>query len=240
MEEHLKNLFTTLRETMNKLSEYPSQLNDWMLSNHNYIKTDSPNLLKYLPSEYTKEIVKAEKEKEFQEKKDNKFVVTVKTEAGEEEVVAEKIQTDEKTNEFFKRAEAIKPKMDGFQSPTEKNTHLKNLVQQIKKSGSTSIDESGNMSSIPAEMMENADPEAVAEFMSVMNGGEMISSSLPGSDDDEIPAAVLNMANRASGKSGANNADLLKLQRMQDRVQSSRHDFETGANRGKGGFSRSG
>lgn len=238
MEEHLKNLFTTLRETMEKLQEYPNQLNDWMLSNHNYIKTDSSELPKYLPSEYVKEIVKAEEEKDFQERKSNKFVVTVKTDAGEEEVIAEKIQSDEKTNEFFKRAEAIKPNLDGFQSTAQKNAHLKNIVQQIKRSGSPSLNEAGEVSSISPEMMENADPEAVAEFMAVMEGGEPISSSLSDSSDDEIPSVVLNMANKAAGKGGgASNAnDLLKLQKLQDRVGESRRNFESG---GKGSFSRS-
>lgn len=237
MEEHLKNLFTTLRETMDKLQEYPSQLNDWMLSNHNYIKTDSELLPNFLPKEYVKEIVKAEEEKDFQERKNNKFTVTVKTDAGEEEVVAEKIQTDEKTNEFFKRAEAIKPNLDGFQSATEKNEHLKKMVQQIKRSGSTSIDEEGGISSISPEMMENADPEAVAEYMSVMSGNESIASSLPDSGDEEIPSVVLSMANRAAAKGGnANSADLMKLQKMHDKVAESRRNFESG---GKGGFSRS-
>ena len=39
MQEHLKNLLTSLRETMEKLQEYPNEVDDWMLSNFNFIKT---------------------------------------------------------------------------------------------------------------------------------------------------------------------------------------------------------
>jgi hypothetical protein len=59
------------------------------------------------------------------------------------------------------------------------------------------------------------------------------------SDDDEIPAAALNMAKMANPKGGSNSADLFKLQQLQNRVANSRKNFETGANRGSGGFSRS-
>lgn len=233
MEEHLKQLFAALRETMDRLQAYPNQLNDWMLSNHNYIKTDSPLLGDYLPDHHKKEVVK-----DVPKEEDKRFVVTVKTESGEQEVIAEKIQDDSKTNEFFKRADIIKPNVDGFQSTSERNSHLKKMVQQIKRSGSTAIDEKGEVSSISPEMIENADPEAIAEYTSLMSDDNLVSSSLPSSDidGDEIPSVVLNMANQAT-KSGANGTkDLLKLQQMHDRVSESRRNFESGA---KGGFSRS-
>src|SRR5579885_95705 len=84
MEEHLKNLLTSLGETMEKLQAYPQQLDDWLLSNYNYIKTDSPNLKMYLPKETVKELRKELDEAEFQEKK--RSVVKVKNAVtGEEE-----------------------------------------------------------------------------------------------------------------------------------------------------------
>ena len=97
--------------------------------------------------------------------------------------------------------------------------------------------------SLPAEMLEHADPEAVAEFQSMMSGGE-ISSSIDSGGDDDVPSHIL-AANQAlaarKGKGGSSNAaDLLKLQQMQERVKNSREAFETGENRGSkgGGFSR--
>lgn len=239
MEEHLKNLFTSLRDTMSKLSEHPDQLNDWMLSNYNYIKTDSKDLHLYSPKGSNVRHLQDNPNVEILPNSDNKYVVTVKTDKGEENIIAEKIQTDEKTNEFFKRAEAVKPNIDGFKTAAAKNDHLRKIVQQIKKSGTSSINEDGDTSSIPNDMIENADPEAVAEFISVMDEGNMISSALASPDGDDIPASVLNMASKAGKGGHSNAADLLKLQQMQSKSLSSRRDFENGSNRGKNGFSRS-
>jgi Zn-finger nucleic acid-binding protein len=256
MDGALKTLFGTLRETMEQLQPYQTQLDDWMLSNHNYIKTDSPNLVDYLPADILKDLKKAKDDQDFLDRK--KFTVKVKTENGVEEVQAQSLQSEDKTSAFFKRAEVIRTPSSGapsspnsskvFSSPTEKTQHLKEMANQIKKAGSAGLTMAGGSITIPAEMLEQADPEAVAEFQSMISGGE-VASSLPDSgDDDMIPAHIL-AANQqiAAAKSGhggsggvANAADLLKLQQMQDRVQKSKSDFESGANRGKGGFSRSG
>jgi hypothetical protein len=244
MEEHLKNLLSSLADVMNKLQAYPDQLNDWMLSNFNYIKTDSSKLIEFLPKEQIKEqmkdLKKIEQDKDFQERKDRAFTVKVKTDSGEQEVKAEKIQDEEKTNEFFKRAEAVKPNIDGFRSTAEKTEHLKRLALQIKQAGSTAItSDSGENSYITPEMIEEADPDAVAEMESLFSSNE-VSSSLgeSSSGEEEIPSVVLNMANRAKGKHGSNPADLFKLQQLQNRLQESRRNFESGTNRGKGSFSR--
>ncbi len=223
MEEHLKNLLTSLREVMEKLIDYPDQINDWMLSNFNFIKTDSPN---------------------------KKYTVKVKTEVGEEEVVAEKVQSEDATSDFFKRAE-VKLTIDkentkspsgpnSFRSVSEKTQYLKDMAQQIKKEGASGIvNETGLATMISPDMLEKADPEAVVEYQNLMTGGE-VSSALPDSDDDEIPSVVMAMANKAKGKGGdVSAADLTKLREMQNRVKNSRANFESGDNRsGKNGFSR--
>ena len=248
MEEVLKNLFADLRDIMIQISQYPVELNDWMLSNYNFIKTDSPDLINHLPTDQLDEFMKSKHK--YKSKSDDgdskKFTVKIQTEHGEEEVMAEKTQSEEKTNDFFKRAEAVKPNIDGFKSAADKTQRLKSIAQQIKKAGSPAltVNESGMM--ISPEMMEQADPEAVAEMQSLLaDGGGNIASSLSSSDEvDDVPAVVLAMANKAQGKnSGSSNAaDLMKLQQMQDRVANSRKAFESGENRsGKGGgFSRSG
>lgn len=251
MEEHLKNCLTSLAEAMDDMQKYPEQLNDWMRSN-NYVRTDSPDLIQYLPKEALKELKKVQDDKDFQEKK--KFTVKVQTENGVEEIQAEKIQSEERTSEFFKRAEVTKasnphvPKgseiSQSFSSPGEKTAHYKEMAKQIKKAGSTGITLGGASMMLPAEMLENADPEAVAEFQSMISGGE-VSSSLDSSanDGDDVPMHILAAnqalaAKRGSG-GGTNAADLLKLQQMQERVNNSKANFESGINRGKGGFSRS-
>src|SRR5208282_6533600 len=96
MEEHLKNLFSSLGQTMDQLQQYPDQLNDWMLSNHNYIKTDSPNLKGYLPIDTIKEMRREIDDAEFQEKKST--TVKIKLPDGtEQDVIVEKRQSDAKT-----------------------------------------------------------------------------------------------------------------------------------------------
>jgi hypothetical protein len=237
MEEHLKNLFTSLRKTMESLLEYPQQLNDWMLSNHNYIKTDAENLIEFVPKELLKDWKKEQEEEDFLERKNKKFMVKVTTESGEEEVVAEKIQSEEKTNDFFKRAEAVKPNIDGYKSPAEKTEHLKKMAQQIKRAGASALtSETGAGSFISPEMMESADPEAVAEFQSLISGGEVASALPDNGGDDDIPSVVLAMANKAKGgNNDSSGADLDKLRRLQDRVSASRNNFASGA---KGSFSR--
>src|SRR6185436_12414878 len=131
MEEHLKNLFSSLRQTMESLSGYPDQLNDWMLSNHNYIKTDSPNIHLYMPKGFAEDIRKHINDQIMEEKantlkskpptESQKSIIKMDNGHGQEqEVLVEKVQSEEKTNEFFKRAEAVKPNIDGFKSTSEK------------------------------------------------------------------------------------------------------------------------
>jgi wobble nucleotide-excising tRNase len=230
MAEELKQLFSSLSETMSELQHYSSHLEDWMLSNYGFIKTDSLDLINYVPKEQLKSNVKRVPDES------TKFTVKVKTDRGEEEIVAEKIQSDECTNSFFARAEAVKPNLDGFKSVAEKTQRLKAMAHEIKKAGSLKSSDGGYVSS---EMLEQADPEAVAEMQSLMSEDNMISSSLDNSDDDdEIPDFVLNMANNGAnnGPGGSNQKDLLKLQQMQQKIANSRKKF----NNGGGGFSRAG
>lgn len=242
MEEHLKNLFVSLAETMGALQTYPDQLNDWLLSNHNYIKTDSPQLKMYLPKDVLKEMRKDFDDAEFQEKK--KSIVKVKTQDGEEDVLVEKVQSEAKTESFFDRAEAIshteRNKKDGHKSIAAKTQHLKEVTQKIKEERAAGIiDEAGLASMIGSE---KADPDTVAELQSMMATGDIIASGLPETsdgDDDDIPSAVLSMASRAAAKKGhgggPNEADLQSLHEMQHKVKNAQKRLASG----KGGFSRS-
>lgn len=234
LEEHLKNLLTSLRETMDSLLSYPEQLDDWMLSNHSYIKTDSPKIGEYMPAEMLKELKVLDHDKSFQDRKNSqKSIIKVQTEAGEEDVLVEKIQSEETTNDFFKRAEVIKKNSDV--SPNEKTQHLKKVAQQIRRAGSQGLtDSEGGSMMISPEMLEGADQDAVSEYESMMAGGEII-SSLPDTDDDDIPSVVLQMAQKNKGGSNSNAGDLLKLQQLQDKVAASRRNFANGS---KGSFSR--
>lgn len=260
MEEHLKNLFSTLRETMDALQSYPAQLNDWMLSNHNYVKTDSPDIGQYMPKGMLQEIKKMEEEKAFQAKKESqgkKEIIKIKNADGEEEeVVVQKIQSEDRTNEFFKRAEVLKtphadkPKTPNatpvFNSLAEKTAHHKSMVQQIKKEGSKGlVSEGGGSMMLPASMIADADPEAIAEFQQMISGGE-VSSSLEDSwdGDDDLPGGdgilAANRAVAAAKQGGSsdgtyNAKDAAHLARLQEKVSESRKNMKGGG----GSFSRS-
>ena len=227
MDVQLKNLLSSLSDLMIKMQEYPESLNDWMLSNYNYIKTDSVDLVKYLPKDLLPENKPTKSVPEVESKK---YLVKVKTESGEEDIEAEKIQSEERTNEFFKRAEAIKPNLDGFSNLAEKTQHLKKMALQIKRAGHLEDDSMSEDIEVDSEM--------VSEMGDLFSDGHVKSSLDTSIDTDEIPSVVLNMANRSKGHNSKNSADLMKLQKMQDRLQESRRNFESGGNRGKGGFSR--
>jgi hypothetical protein len=252
MEEHLKNCLTGLSAAMKDMMKYPEQLNDWLLSNHNYIKTDSPNLKNYIPKETIKELRKEIDDEEFQEKKQILTKIKVPDGIGgftEEEVLVEKVQSAAKTNSFHERAQGNLNKKEkrvkevvptGPKSIVEKTQYLKEMAEQIRNEGTAGIiNETGLASMISPEMIDNADPEDVANFESMIDSGDIVSSGLPASsdgDDDEIPSSVLAMASRAKKGSGggANEADMQSLRDMQNKVKNAHKKLESG----KGGFSR--
>ena len=238
IDEQLKILLYNMQELMDKLVEYPDQFNDWMLSNFNFIKIDSPNLINFVPEELIRSKPKKEEGK--------KYTVKVKTDNGEEEVLVEKTQSENKTNEFFKRAEAFKPNIDGFNSTIEKTKYLKNMAQQIKKAGTTNVitvsDVEDMEDNMEKDMGEDLNQETI-DMQNSLSDNSVVSSlyNKNQNDEDEIPNVVLAMANKSKEQGSSNNAnDLVKLQQMYDRVNNSRKNFESGESVGKGGFSRSG
>jgi hypothetical protein len=246
MEEHLKNCLVGLAAAMKDMQKYPEQLDDWLLSNHNYIKTDSPNLKQYLPKEIFKEM---KREVEVQENGEPK-ISTIKIKlpgGGTQDVQVEKTQSEAKTNSFFERAEVLKgsgktsgkaakdpDEPEGPKSVVEKTQNLRAVAQQIRREVSNGAASENSL----AAMMESADPEAVAEFQAVISSGDIINSGLSEAstgDDDEIHPAALAMARLAQPNSaGANHKDMQSLQEMQSKVQNAQKRLTSG----KGSFSR--
>jgi len=258
MEEHLKNLLSTLRETMSSLEQYTEQVDDWLLSNYNYIKTDSSNLINYVPQDLLRQVKREDEVQDFIRRKEaqgKKEIIKVKTDTGEEDVIVEKIQSEEETNEFFKRAEVIpkhaRPQSPNgppvFQSPTEKTEYLKKMAQQIKRAGSQGLSMAGGAAStmgISAEMLESADPEAVAELEHIIAGGDIASSVDSDMDDEDMPGGDMILQANLAAKSKQGNAtdggynakDAEALRKMQAKFKQSRKNIASGA---KGSFSRS-
>lgn len=260
MEELLKSLFSSLQETMEKLQAYPDQLNDWLLSNYSYIKTDDITLKNYVSKDDLKEMKRELDGEEFERKRS---IIKVKTERGEEEVVTEKIQSDSKTAEFFARAELIKtPARDGdmdtgdgddvevqpikaakpktFKSAAERTEYLKKLKKKIESEGSPAIiDENGLAAMIQPSSLETADPSEVVAYQSMIGGSDIINSALPNSglDDEDtmtnrVLSANLAAAARKDPKAQSGGYNAKDAQALQNLVDKSK-----GTNMG-GGFSR--
>lgn len=255
LQQHLKDCLSTLSSAMEEMSKYPDQLNDWLLSNYKYIKTDSPDLKFFISKDTVKELRREIDEEEYHEKK--MTTIKIKNALGEEEeieVESKKVQSDDRTKGFFDRAEVLKGsgktsgrsprgvgEPDAPKSVAEKTRHLAGLVQEIKtKSSQGIIDENGMASMISPEDLGNSDPATVSELESIIDAGSNAVLSGLGStssgDDDEIPSVVMNMASRAANKqsSNYNEKDMQTLREMQ-------HKAATGSSRmesGKGKFSR--
>ena len=254
MEEHLKNCLTGLAAAMKDMQKYPEQLDDWLLSNHNYIKTSSPNLVNYLSKEAAKEVFnlieQSIRPQQPSTKEPKVSTMQIKLPGGgTQEILVEKTQSEEQTNSFFDRAEVLKgagktsgkaPKSPDEPEPpksvAEKTQNLRAVAQQIRREVSIGASSENSL----AAMMEAADPDAVAEFQAVISSGDIIASGLPspstGEDDDEIHPAALAMARMATNKNseGANEKDLKTLHEMQNKVQNAQKRLSSG----KGGFSR--
>ena len=278
MEELLKTLLVSLGETMQKMQQYPDQLDDWLFSNYDYIKTNSSDLINFVPKDQLKELKKDVDNDDFLERK--KKIIKVKVEnCKEEEVVTEQVQSKSRTAGFFERAEVTKrrdnedddardtdssiesdeeqgiqlnpiqsiKKPRAFKSAADKTRHLKELKKKIEDEGAqVAIGETGLVSTIDPESLENADPEMVAAFSSSLGDGDIITSALPTSsldDEDAMTDQILSI-NQSLGvknksKDGSyNEQDMRSLREMHQRVAKSKHAFEHGDNRGKGGFSR--
>jgi hypothetical protein len=264
MEEHLKNCIASLATAMEEMLKYPEQLEDWLLSNHNYIKTDSHNLLNYISKEDVKKVYslvdKATRPADPSPEEPKVTIQKLKVPDGKggftiEEIIVEKTQSEAQTNSFFDRAEVLKgagkssgkaPKAadepEAPKSVVEKTANLKKLAQQIRTEVSQGVTgESGLAVMMRPDMIDNADPDAVAEFQAAITSGDIIASGLPpvSDGDDEIPSAVLKMASRATAKGsntggGANEKDMQTLQEMQAKVRGAQNRLASG----KGGFSR--
>lgn len=247
MPDNLKELLASLKETMQALQEYPQELNDWMLSNYSYIKTDSPDLVNYLPDETIKSLKSSQRDKEVQERKKSTTTIKVKNENGEieeQEVEVEKIQSDDKATEFFKRAQSLIGKKIGskpaannaspasFGSAAEKTAHIKAMAERIKKEGSELLLPDADEEVFSPDTTERADPDTVAQLQMAIGGGEYIPAGPDDglgdvSSDIRVPSHIASaMQSLAAKKNGggqnSGEKDLAKIQERMNNPNASR------------------
>jgi hypothetical protein len=235
MNDRLKELLACLKETMQELTQYPQELNDWMLSNHSYIKTDSPNLVNYLPEETLNELKQAKEDKELQERR--KFKVKVKGKDGKvEEVDAEKIQSEEKTNEFFERAGVISGpskssgSSSGVSPAAEKTANLKKMAAQIKMEGAGSL-------IMTKEEFENFNSNEPNEYSSLISGGNDVNhiDQDGAMDDIKVPGFIINANQAAASKLGGG---MSRSSKEADDLKSLQAQVSKSKELGAGGFGR--
>ena len=215
MEQELKDLFSLLAETMDQFSQYPNQLNDWMLSNHSFIKTDSPSFTKYIPQEYIEDIIKERNliAPKASKRPDSSFI-KIKTEDGIKEIEVKHLQSDEEAISFQKRAGAIGSNFEKFDSVAEKTRHIKALAEKIKKDGMTTTSAKENIDNI----MQGSDSMGI-DYNELMNESEELQQA-PVQDEfdqgEDIPAIVRQMASKASNNSNVGQKSTLDIMREQE------------------------
>ena len=239
VDEVLKTLLNTLRETMEGLKDFQKEVDDYLFANHNYIKTDAENLYTFVPKEILKDVLKDD-DVEFQKRKNKRFKTKIDAGNGEEEITVEQIQSDEKTSEFAKRAEAVKPNIEGFSSVAEKTQHLKAMAQKIRREGN-STSKPGIITADMIQDMETNEDEVDVELLQsqIMNSGNMIDEELSPFEEslpfnEDLPRSPFaNMTKQ--GKSQQQQNDIDKLRNLQARSGNAARER---ALSGQGSFSR--
>lgn len=207
MDEYLKNLLISLSDTINKLSDYEEQLNDFMLSNFQFIKTTSKHLADYLTPEQLSE----------QELKFKSNVKKVKNHSDLKEVNEEK-QENNITSEIFKRADLLKDDSGKrkFNSIAEKMAYIKSIAEKEKKKKGG--DETASMADINISKLLQEDFSEFAENPENLYDDE--EDDLTVEDNmDKIPSAVLRASAKAKN-SDSLNRDLETLKRLKNHAES--------------------
>jgi hypothetical protein len=252
MADQLKSLLSTLSDTLKQLQEYPEQLNDWLLSNYSYIKTDSPDLPRYLPAEAIKTLNKQINDRECQEKKTK--VVQLKIDGKMQNVTVEKLASDEQTQAKFDRTEIIRGmgKTSGKaardpnapKSLAERTQFLKEINERIRKEAKQGIvgqDQLASMIAAEGITDDGAPPPEVADLQAAIMGEGYIASAMPGAsndDDDELPGlnVVAALVQQAGGgtKQSSLEKDAESLRKIHEKVLSGQNAILSH----KGGFGR--
>lgn len=227
MDEALQISLKALKQVMEAVNSYPQEIFDWLKSNYSlYSETDVQSRVSEA-EEKIKELSRRLPPSSAQSLKTNlQQADEVQLDANGNQISGSVIQPSEQTNKFFKNAEATKT-LDR----QEQLSNMAKIARQIKKSGSASVseDSDANGNVVTPEMMgmdSNADPVQLAELRNAF-GTDPNEGADPADMDyeDEIPSAVLNMANKAGGGQGVNQRDLMKLQNLQHKSSSAKNQI---------------
>ena len=239
MDDELQSALADLKSAMTATASYPNEIFDWLKSNYNLFTLDDVTAKlneaeAKLKETYTQQIVKPIPKsaqplpppKEIQVDEDGN------------QLTGQVIQSPDQTSKFLKDPKVTRA--------ISKQDHFKNVIKQIKSSGkmpeSSGISGGGGGGALTPDMIEGIDgseggldSEELAELNAAFGNDEPgIQSGLDDEMgfDDEIPLAVLNMANAAGGNVGSNNKDLKKLAALQGKSARASNAMRTGGSVG--------
>ncbi len=175
LEEVLKNCFSDLRKVMEQLQKYPKELDDWMLSNFNYIKTSAMNI----SLNQSKKMI----QNSINHIEDIKDIEVVKP------------LTDDQTNSFFQRAGVVGKN----ENISEKMARLKATVASLENKSTNILQDVEGMDEVSAARMlleQDASENFDEESEEIYHNDDL--------QEEAIPASVLAFANKGQS-GGANN-----------------------------------
>lgn len=211
--EELKELFSLLENTINELKEkYLSQLDDWMLSNYNYINTNSDKLINYVPKHKlinNSKLISSSVKESLDDESDKEEITD---DMDEGQITG--VQDSHVTEQFFKAA--------GVSRAVERSQELKKMAEQIKA-------QNPSMKKKISSYEEDDLDEINSSLESSYDDGE-----------EEIHPAAFALSQSRLSKSSADYSakDMMKLQELHNKNKQARSVITNGS--GKSSFTRTG
>lgn len=226
MDDELQIALKSLKEAMAAVISYPQEIMDWLKSNYSLQSEDDvqDKINVAVQTAVAAAELKAKEHLHRQLEMRQPQIKFVQEQAKEEVVLDENgnqisgpsIQPSNQTSKFFKNAQATRV--------LNQQSHFKDLIKQIKKSGAEGGSGEGGGGVVTPEMAMNMGNELDYEERTQLRAafGDDSPESDYGRDpadidyEDEIPSIVLNMASGGKGGgSNVNHRDLQKLQNLQ-------------------------
>jgi hypothetical protein len=229
MDVELQSALKDLKSAMAAATNYPAEIFDWLKSNYRLHSDEDLAQAVTEASSKAEEMVRStftgqkHQSRPVDKKTVEEQLQEVKLDENGNQISGPALQSSDQTRKFFKNALVTRT--------LDNQSHFKNIVKQIKKSGGTSVpDESGGSNVFTpdmAEMMDGddggggsgqVDPAELAQLKAAFGDTSDYTSGGSSDDiDDPIPSIVLNMADRAANNGGSGQRDLVKLQALQNK-----------------------
>ena len=237
MDEELQSALADLKSAMTAAVSYPNEIFDWLKSNYDLYTLDDVTARLNEAEVKLKETFAQQAVKPIPKSAQAlPPPKTIEVDDDGNQLTGQVLQSPDQTNKFFKDPKASRA--------ISKQDHFKNVIKQIKKSGTMPESEgiSGGGGALTPDMIEGSgegglDAEELAELNAAFGNDEPgIQSGLDDDMgyDDEIPAAVMNMANAAGGNisGGPNKRDLMKLAALQGKSARASNAMRSGGSIG--------